>query len=217
MLKMVNKGEKGYFITLYGVNNLGKTTQALRLVDWLNFNGYRSEYMKYPVYDLKPTGPAIKKQIKGKNGQTISEAELQLLFSQNRRDYEPTLIRKLDRGITVVAEDYTGTGIAWGLSKGLNRAFLDEINRDLLKENLAILFYGNRFTQAIEKYHVHENNPELIDIVCAKNHDELGKELGWKRIHANQAADPQKSINKVFNNLVAIVKREFDINEQLDG
>ena len=197
--------DKGGFVTLYGINNLGKSTQAHKLVDWLNSNGFKAEYLKYPLYDLQPTGPLILEQIKGKSGQNISEKELQTLFAQNRRDYQPDLIKTLESGTYIIAEDYTGTGFAWGMSKGLNIEFLEKINNDLLKEDLAILFYGERFKQGIEKYHVHENNPELIDVVCKNMHDNLGYELGWKRVNANQ------DIDKVFNSLLAIVRCELNL------
>ncbi len=43
-------------ITLYGVNNIGKSTQARFLVERLQAEGHRVEYLKYPIYDLEPTG-----------------------------------------------------------------------------------------------------------------------------------------------------------------
>jgi len=47
----------GKFIVLYGINNLGKTTQTRILVDKLKLHGLKAEYLKYPVYDLAPSGP----------------------------------------------------------------------------------------------------------------------------------------------------------------
>ena len=42
----------GKFIVIYGVNNLGKTTQANMLVQKLKASGLKAEYLKYPIYDL---------------------------------------------------------------------------------------------------------------------------------------------------------------------
>ena len=44
------KIHRGKFIVLYGINNLGKTTQAKMLVDKLKLHGLEAEYLKYPVY-----------------------------------------------------------------------------------------------------------------------------------------------------------------------
>ena len=41
---------RGKFIVLYGINNLGKTTQAKFLVEKLQSQGLRAEYVKYPIY-----------------------------------------------------------------------------------------------------------------------------------------------------------------------
>jgi thymidylate kinase len=43
---------KGKFIVLYGINNLGKTTQAKLLVEKFQKEGLKAEYMKYAVYSL---------------------------------------------------------------------------------------------------------------------------------------------------------------------
>ena len=195
--------EKGFFVTLYGINNLGKSTQAEKLVSWFNENGVEAEYLKYPIYALEPSGPIVWNQIKSGKGQTMSEGELQTWYAFNRRHYEPILKKKLESGITIISEDYSGTGMAWGMAKGLTRNFVDIINMYLLKEDLAILFQGERFKESIEENHVHETNSHLIDVVCKKVHSDLGKELGWKPINANQSKD------KVFNDLLAIVRREL--------
>lgn len=197
--------KKGFFITLYGINNLGKTRQAKKLVKWLNENNYKAKYLKYPIYALKPSGPIINEQLRGVKGQTISEEKLQRWFAVNRLQYEPNLVKKLKSGITVVAEDYTGTGLAWGEAKGANPQYLRQINKILLKEDISILFRGERFKSGIEERHVNENNPYLIDVVCKEIHDKLAVEFGWKPLNANQP------IGSVFNDLLAIIRRELKI------
>jgi hypothetical protein len=44
----------------------------------------------------------------------MDEHELQLWFVLNRYQYEPELKKLLNDGYIVIAEDYVGTGIAWG-------------------------------------------------------------------------------------------------------
>ena len=121
----------GKFIVLYGTNNLGKTTQAKLLVEKLNQNGFPAEYLKYPIYDLAPTGRKINQILRGGADQKISELELQELYAQNRRDFEPTLKEKLEGGINIVTEDYIGTGLAWGVTKGAPLTQLEKQNQNL--------------------------------------------------------------------------------------
>ena len=196
--------KKGFFITLYGINNLGKSLQAYKLVKWFKEKNHKAEYLKYPVYNLAPSGYIINEQLRGEKGQTISEEKLQFWFAVNRMHYEPILISKLNSGITIVAEDYTGTGLAWGEAKNADKFYLRQINKVLLKEDLSILFRGERFKSGIEKRHVHERNFKLVEI-CKDVHDNLAIEFGWKPLDANQSRD------RVFNDLVAIVKRELKI------
>jgi thymidylate kinase len=155
---------KGIFITIYGINNIGKSTHAKRLVDKLNSAGLDAVYLKYPIYDLEPTGPKLNSILRAE-GQHVSEQDLQTLFMQNRRDYEPDLRKMINEGKIVVAEDYTYTGIAWGNAKGLSMDYMLKLNENLLKEDFTILLTGQRNLAAVEKRHIHEKNNHLIDNV----------------------------------------------------
>jgi dTMP kinase len=194
----------GKLITLYGVNNLGKTTQAKLLVDRLNRAGHQAEYLKYPIYDLEPFGPLLNDYLRNGNPENFSAREVQLNFVLNRTQYEPTLNKKLAGGISVVAEDYCGTGIAWGIGAGVDKNFLEEINSHLRREDLAFLFDGERFTGAIENNHHHETNEELTARV-REAHLELGQEFGWRKINANL------SIIEIEEQIWRIVKETFGL------
>jgi dTMP kinase len=172
---------KGLFIAIYGVNNIGKSTHAKLLTKRLQKEGFKPFYLKYPVYDLEPTGPAINAILRGEKKQRVSETELQTLFMQNRRDYEPTLKKLIEEGHIIVAEDYTGTGIAWGTAKGLDLEYMERLNEGLLKEDLAILISGKRDIRAKEKNHIHESDDALVTKVGAIL-AELGDRYGWKTV-----------------------------------
>ncbi len=178
----------GRLITLYGVNNIGKSTHARLLVEHLRAEGRRVEYLKYPIYDLVPTGIRLNEILRGSSEQTVSEEELQTLFMQNRKDFEPTLKKMLDEGAIVIAEDYTGTGIGWGMTKGLTREFLENLNKDLIKEDFAILLTGHRSESAREAHHIHEQHVELLDKV-SKIFVELGRIYGWKTVQIQPTKD----------------------------
>ena len=175
-------------IVLYGINNLGKTTQAKLLVERLRKEGHPAEYVKYPIYDLAPSGPRLNAYLRQGNPANLTPKEAQQLYIKNRTAYEPTLKAKLAVGTHIVAEDYTGTGIAWGIGAGVSAALLKEKNAHLLKEDLAFLFAGERFTIATEANHAHETNDALMAKV-RQAHEQLGRERGWRAINANRSVD----------------------------
>lgn len=180
-------------ITLYGINNIGKSTQALRLVEKLKAEGYDAVYVKYPVYDVEPTGVYLNEFLRSGEAQKISEEELQMWFTLNRFQFEVTLREWLAEGRIVVAEDYTGTGIAWGTAKGAKIEWLETINEPLIKEDLAILLDGERFMQAAEKDHIHESNNEFMKR-SRQIHLMLGERYGWIKIPVQSTKDEMEKL-----------------------
>lgn len=184
----VESASVGKLIVLYGINNLGKSTQAQLLVGRLRKEGRKAECVKYLVYDKEPSGPMINEYLRGGNPHQLWPREFQLLGALNKYHYQPTLEEKLNAGTWVVAEDYSGTGIAWGMGAGVDKKFLERIHEGIRKEDIAFLFDGERFLEASEKNHEHEANQALIQQVRGI-HQELGKEYGWITINANQSID----------------------------
>ncbi len=180
--------EKGIFIAIYGINNIGKTTHSKLLVEKLNASGKKTKYVKFPIYDLEPTGPFLDKTLRSADGQKISEDELQMWFVLNRYQFEPQLKKWLEEGYIVVAEDYVGTGMAWGMAKGLDEEWMESINEKLLKEDFSVLMEGNRAMDARENVHLHEQNDELVK-KCAKTHSALGDKHEWSRVQVQPKID----------------------------
>lgn len=168
-------------ITLYGINNIGKSTQAKKLVERLEREGKTVKYIKYPVYEIEPTGRFLNDFLRSGAAQRVSEEELQMWFALNRYQFEPELKKMLADGVIVIAEDYTGTGLAWGVTKGANLEWLESLNKYLVREDLAILLDGERFGHAAEEGHLHESQDELVK-KCRDVHLMLGEKYGWKKV-----------------------------------
>lgn len=178
--------KKGKLIVLYGINNLGKTTQAKLLVDKINATGRQAEYIKVHIYDQAPDGPMISDYLRGGNPYDLTPREFQLLAAVNKYHYQATLKEKLEQDIIVVAEDYWATSVAWGVGAGVDKQFLIRLNEGLIKEDLAFLFDGERFLDSTEPGHRHEVDMDLTNRV-RQVHLELGQEYGWKKVNANDA------------------------------
>jgi len=179
---------KGKFITIYGVNNIGKTTHAKRLVERLNKLGKKAVYIKYPIYEVAPSGKFLNKILRGGKAQSISEYELQMWFVLNRFQFEPTLKKMLAQGNIVIAEDYVGTGIGWGTAKGGNQKELEAMNKFLVQEDFAIFLDGERKLSSQEKGHIHESN-SAISAKCQLVLRKLAKKYGWRTVKVAQDKD----------------------------
>jgi dTMP kinase len=193
--------KKGKFIAIYGTNGIGKTTQTEKLVDFLKSKGKNVVRLKYPLYDLEPEGPFIHKYLrdpKFRKKNKLTTHELQKKYADNRKRYEKELKKRIKNGEWIVAEDYTGTGIAWGLAWGGNLEYLEAINKDLYKPDLAILMHGSRFLTAVEKDHRNEMETERIQI-CKNFHLLLAQKYDWEIINANQ---PVKNVSEDMNKIV---------------
>ncbi len=194
----------GKLIVLYGINNLGKSTQAKLLVQRLNETGRATSYFKYPLYELEPSGPLINEYLRKGNPFNLSPREAQIVYILNRTQYDLTLRSRLNQGEWIVAEDYTGTGIAWGMGGGVARAFTERLGRHLLQEDCALLFRGKRFLEAREGNHLHEQDDDLMTRVDSAHH-ELASDYGWHEIDANG------TIEEIQWVIWGIVAKTFDL------
>jgi dTMP kinase len=201
----MKKNIKGKFIAIYGINGIGKTTQVEILVKYLQSKGIKASRLKYPVYNLEPEGPFIYNYLRDPQFRMKNELptdELQQKYADNRTRYEPELKKRLASGEWIVAEDYVGTGIAWGLTWGGNLEYLEEINKKLMFADLSILMHGERFNTAIEKDHRNEMETERIQI-CKNFHLLLSVKYNWEIINANQNVEEVKmDIIKIINQIM---------------
>ncbi|MFA6918326.1 MAG: hypothetical protein WC285_05905, partial [Candidatus Gracilibacteria bacterium] len=154
----------------------------------------------------EPSGSFINKVLRNPEGQKISEDELQLWFVLNRYQFEPELRKSLEDGYIVVAEDYIGTGIAWGMAKGLDESWLESSNKYLLKEDLSILIEGTRDLRAKEKNHVHEQNDALTE-KCKQIHSYLAEKYKWNKIHLQDKV--QDTSDMIFNIVDEFLKKRY--------
>ena len=195
----------GVFIAIYAINNVGKSTQATMLKNVLLARHYKHvEYFKFPLYDLEPTGPLINEYLRKGNPHGFTPREFQLLNVQNKLEGAVLVRDALSRGDIVIAEDYVGTGIAWGVGAGVNKELLVRLNQGLPKPDLAILLDGERRLGAREVGHKHEQDDELTNKV-RQAHLELATEEGWKVVDANG------SIEDVHDRVWGVVAKHLHI------
>jgi thymidylate kinase len=207
-MKYLDVKHRGKFLVVYGPNNVGKSTQFGLLASRLTRDYHQQVlFLKYPIYELSPTGPELHNYIKGKSikDKKLSPIELQSVYAKNRYDFQSIVEACLKAGVHVIAEDYIGTGLAWGMTYGASINELLKINNYLLMPDVSILLLGTRFRESIEPKHIFEN---AGDEVWNKNKacfQKLAKRFSWKVIKSDD------TIEKVHNNIMKIVGKELGI------
>ncbi|MBI2008371.1 hypothetical protein HYS82_01810 [Candidatus Amesbacteria bacterium] len=156
---------KGLFIVLYGPDGVGKSRQALMLEEKLREQGLLARKQRYPVYDCTPTGPKLD-EILHRTKKSLPEEEMQKMFAQNRKDFEPTLKSWLENGVNVIGENYKGTGIAWGVARGMTVGKMEEMNKDTIEPDVAIYMDGPKRGESLvggHPYGTDENESLFTD------------------------------------------------------
>jgi thymidylate kinase len=195
------------FLALYGINNIGKSTQVERLKQRLEENGKTVKVLKYPIYDLEPTGPQINMFLRDPEAPKISGENFQMLYIQNRLDYEPQLLKDLGNYDVVIAEDYIGTGMAWGMTQGVTYQWLQgrTMQYPQRKADLEILLDGVRFLIGKEDSHRNEGDDNAME-QTRKNFLFLANRYHWPIVNANQTEE------KVTEHLWEITQEYFARN-----
>ena len=191
-------------IVLHGVNGTGKTTQCKKLVERIEGMGESARFIKYPVYDNAPTGLLLNEYLRGANPKNLTPQEMSLLQVINRRDQHEELKEILERGIHVIAESYTGTGVVWAIAFGMNRDLLRALNSGerVVTPDAEILLDGERFVTGKETGHLHEENDTLIERVKAIYSD-VAREERWGTV------SPRGTIVEVHERIWLVVKPFF--------
>ncbi len=192
----------GIFLTILGINNVGKTTQQKLLEERLIAERYTVAHVKYPKYDLAPTGPRINAYLREGNPEGLSSEEFHSLLIENRTDFAQELDRLIDTHDVVIAEMYVGTGIAYAMGDGLDKDMLIDRNAHLRPADISILLDGKRFLEAREMNHHYENDDEKSEQIRL-GHLELANDFGWHILDAN------KTISEVHEDIYAILAKEL--------
>jgi len=192
--------KEGLFIVIYGIKNLGKTTQARKLVDSFNIAGLDAEYLEYPI-ELGKTGERLKEIMA--SGLDIDQLEVQRLSSTNRLDFQAQLCKKLIEGISIVAEGYIGQSLVEGLSKGLDFDEMMEMNKGLLRPDVSILLDGESFSADADRETANAREAESLSYL------NLAEKFSWSIIDANQG------IEEVADDILKVIEvtiKEIAIN-----
>ena len=124
---------KGYLLCVEGLDGCGKTTQALLLARWLRSRGYRVLRTAEPTRG--PVGRLIRK---GLREGMRAEVEA-LLFAADRMEHlHLRILPALREGRVVVSERGPYSSLAYQGARGLEEAWLRELNRFFPRPHLTL-------------------------------------------------------------------------------
>jgi len=202
----------GKFIVFEGLDGSGQSTQAGKLLDFLNrpeqkhkFGHTGAHLTKEPTSSL--IGGLIHSQLT--SDWKSSQDCLQLLFSADRAHHlEKEIIPLLERGITVICDRYFFSTIAYGSLDIKDKKWLLSLNKNFLYPDL-IFFLKVPPKICIERIHKNRyeitlfEKEELLTKV-SKNFETLAKE--FKNVYT---IDGTKPVDKVFESVKKIINKKL--------
>lgn len=122
-------------VTIEGADRSGKSTQAKMLLEWLEGNGYKARLFKFPHYSTA-SGANIAEHLR--SGSTSPE-KLHTLMAENRRERRAEILQAMSETHVVVMDRYCESNIVYGMANGLDRKWLERLDRQMPKSDAVIL------------------------------------------------------------------------------
>ena len=133
---------KGRFIVIEGIDGSGKTTQAERIVSYLEKRGIKSIYTKEPTDEV--TGLLIRRILSDEL--TVPLTAFQYLFAADRAVHQVQLEKYLKEGLTVVGDRYFWSSAIYGMvDRGISFATEGDQEKERLLVAFSILSMYHRF------------------------------------------------------------------------
>jgi len=192
----------GKFIVFEGLDGSGQSTQASLLKDFLIKEKIDVVLTKEPTL-TSSAGQKIKEILDEKS--TISPEQLQLLFTEDRREHlEKVIIPALKMGQYVISDRYFFSTFAYGTAEGLDLEWLIKINNDFLLPDLTFLLKV-RPEICLERI-----QKRGLGIKLFEKKEKLSRvwqvyEILPQRFQSIYLVDGEKSIEEVFREIKEIV------------
>lgn len=191
----------GLFIVFEGIDGVGKTTHAKRLVEFLKSKGIEAVYTTEPTHWTE-FGKKIRESFSYKQRLPVEE-EFRLFLEDRKIHVAEEVIPELERGKVVVSDRYYFSSVAYQGSRGLDWKYILKTNQDaVIPPNVVILLdipvdealkriYKERSSgansfekkESLEKVRriflqLAEQMPELIKVLdSTRSFDEVHKEV----------------------------------------
>jgi dTMP kinase len=126
----------GFLISIEGLDQSGKETQAQALREHVRQRGHRVRLMSFPDYGTS-IGEEIARALQGERD--YGPDVMQLLFIANRYERKPAIEHWTGGGLVLICDRYRASSVAYGESQGLDPDWLRDVQRFLPEPDLTIL------------------------------------------------------------------------------
>uniref|UniRef100_A0A069DQQ3 Thymidylate kinase n=1 Tax=Panstrongylus megistus TaxID=65343 RepID=A0A069DQQ3_9HEMI len=113
---------RGALIVIEGVDRSGKSTQCKKLVEKLNENNIPATLICFPDRTTS-TGKLINDYLT--KNVDLPDQVIHLLFTANRWELEPVIREHLTKGVSVIVDRYSFSGVAYSVAKQANTENLE--------------------------------------------------------------------------------------------
>eukprot|EP00210_Caulerpa_lentillifera_P008878 g8470.t1 len=125
----MSASSRGAFIVFEGIDCSGKSLQSKKLFQSLTEMKIPTELMRFPDRST-PIGSLLNEYLSGSD--SSPDEIVHLLFAINRLEKRSSLEAKLASGVTVLADRYAYSGVAYSVAKGvtgLDKTWCQQIER----------------------------------------------------------------------------------------
>jgi dTMP kinase len=193
---------RGKIIAIEGIDQSGKRTQARLLAYELKRRGAKVRTISFPIYESS-SGRQIRRFLEGK--QKYPPTALHMLYSLNRWENQKRITDMTDKADFVIADRYSPSNIAYGVSRGLSLGWLQELDRGLPIASLVIVLdvpVPSSFARKSRGRDVHERNRPLL-LKVRRNYRTLARRLEWKVV------DATRPVEEVHRAVWSLVRKKF--------
>ena len=167
-----------------GIDQSGKRTQTRLLADGLERANTRVSTISFPIYKT-PSGRQIRSYLKGR--QDYAPQALHMLYSLNRWENRELINKLVHSSDYLIADRYTPSNLAYGLSRGLSLGWLQVLDKGLPTADLVVVLdvpIVSSFERKSKNRDVHERDREFL-IKVRRTYKLLSRRLGWKILDAS--------------------------------
>jgi dTMP kinase len=175
-------------IAFEGLDQSGKETQARHLRARLEQDGRRVRSVSFPDYNTS-LGKELQQALAG--DREYGPEVMQLLYVANRFEYKQRLESWLNAGDIVVSDRYRASSIAYGEAQGLDRHWLEEIQRFLPMPAITVLLDISPETASARKSVGRDRYERDLSLLARvrESYRRLASGHGWIVIDAEQSRD----------------------------
>jgi len=185
-------------IALEGIDQSGKRTQTELLAQRLRKKSFKVNTISFPIY-RSPSGRQIRAFLNGK--QTYPPQAIHMLYSLNRWENLDLIKKTMEHSDFVIADRYTPSNLAYGVSKGLDLRWLQDLDRGVPEPDLVLVLdvpVPASFARKSNGRDAHERNRRFM-LKVRQNYRSLAKKLDWKLVNGTV---PSESVHLDLWNVV---------------